>query len=77
MGYWEDVPERPDAPVIIVAAELQSRLNERLRDDYQVNSYGLRAPSVVLWLYIERNLWDRYVDLRLRPQNPAAEAPEP
>ncbi len=77
VGYWEHVPEHPDAPVIIVGAELQPQLDEQLQDEYQVNSYGLRAPSVVLWAYIERDLWDKYVDKRLRSQSAAAEATPP
>ncbi len=66
VGYWEEVPERPDAPVIICGAEFQEELEARLHDRYQVNSYGLRAPAFVLWAYIERDLWNRYVDERLR-----------
>jgi len=66
VGYWEEVPEQPDAPVIICGAELQAELDAQLQDRYQVNSYGLRAPAFVLWAYIERELWNRYVDERLR-----------
>ncbi len=66
VGYWEEIPERPDAPVIICGAEFQDELEARLQDRYQVNSYGLRAPAFVLWAYIERDLWSRYADERLR-----------
>ncbi|MBU0618243.1 MAG: TIGR03663 family protein [Planctomycetes bacterium] len=66
VGYWEEVPEDPDAAVIICGAELQEELEPRLRNEYQVNAYGLRAPAFVLWAYIERDLWNRYVDERLR-----------
>jgi uncharacterized protein (TIGR03663 family) len=68
VGYWEEVPEQPDAPVIIAATELQQQLDQHLQDAYQVNYYGMRAPSVVLALYIERELWNEYVERRLRTQ---------
>jgi uncharacterized protein (TIGR03663 family) len=70
VGYWEEVPAEPDAPVIICGAELQEQLEPRLHDKYQVNAYGLRAPAFVLWAYIERDLWKRYVDERLKPKEP-------
>jgi uncharacterized protein (TIGR03663 family) len=77
VGYWEEVPDEPDAPVIIVGSELQEELDRRLKNEYQVNSYGLRAPHVVLWAYIERELWNKYVDERLRPTSATAPAGPP
>jgi len=76
VGYWEQVPDDPDAPVVIVGADRQEELESRLRGQYQVNAYGLRAPHVVLWLYVQRDLWDRYVRQRLLPcSQPAASGP--
>jgi hypothetical protein len=56
---------------------LQEELNARLCGEYQVSYYGLRPPSVVLATYIERSLWDRYVELKLRPERAAQKAGSP
>lgn len=77
VGYWEDVPEEPDAPVVIVGAELQEGFDARRRGEYQSNTYGLRARAAVLWANIERGLWEKYVDERLRPQSLDSEAAAP
>ncbi len=77
VGYWEEVPDQPDAAVIICDAGLQEDLDRRLQDKYQVNAYGLRAPASVLWAYIERGLWDTYADERLRPQRTPPEVDSP
>ena len=77
VGYWEEVPAEPDAPVIIAGTELQPQLDARVQDAYQVNYYGLRQPSVVLAAYIERALWNRYIELKLKPRSAAQKADEP
>jgi hypothetical protein len=69
VGYWEHVPDDPDAPAIVVGAELQEELDAKKRNEYQESSKGLRPPATVLWLYIDRDLWNRYVDERLRPKS--------
>jgi hypothetical protein len=63
--------------VIIAAAELQSELEARLQNTYQVSYCGLRPPATVLVTYVDRELWDKYVDLRLRPQTGDSEAAGP
>lgn len=68
VGYWEEVPPDPEAPVIICGAEFQAELDACLTHEYQINAYGLRAPNTVLLLYIQRDLWEQYVEQRLQPQ---------
>ncbi len=77
VGYWDHVPDDPDAPVIVVGAELQEELDAKRWNEYQVNAYGLRAPHVVLWAYIDRDLWNSYVDERLRPKSATGPAGPP
>ena len=67
VGYWENVPPDPEAPVIICDSRFQAELDARLTHEYQVNAYGLRPPNTVLFLYIQRDLWDKYVYQHLRP----------
>ena len=65
VGWWRCVPPAPDADVVVVGDELLARFSATAHDAYQINSYGLRQPSVVLWLGVRRDLWDRYVRQRL------------
>ncbi|HNQ21567.1 MAG TPA: TIGR03663 family protein [Phycisphaerae bacterium] len=60
VGYWESVPADADAPVIVCAAELADKLQPALRDSYISSFYGLR-PDAALLLYVERGLWEKYL----------------
>ncbi|MCF7733545.1 MAG: TIGR03663 family protein [Akkermansiaceae bacterium] len=63
VGYWSEIPTAPDAPVMIVGADLQERLDPLLRDPYHTAYYGLR-PDVLLLLNIRQDLWERYLQIK-------------
>lgn len=68
VGYWHQAPGPPapaDAPMIIVSPEMEEATLQRLRDEYQTEYFGLR-PSVLLKVYIAKDLWDAF--LRTRAQ---------
>ncbi|MBW7907133.1 MAG: TIGR03663 family protein [Phycisphaerae bacterium] len=58
VGYWDDSPERLDAPIII-ACNAGEHLGVRLGDAYQASHYGLR-PDAILTVYCERSLYERF-----------------
>jgi uncharacterized protein (TIGR03663 family) len=55
VGYWETVPDDPDADVVIVSQGLRAALEEKLRGDYRADPYGLR-PDEMLFVYVKREL---------------------
>ena len=62
VGYWT-APGEPlalQAPVIVVSADHAAALDQALGDRYVSEFYGLRA-EVLLTLYIERGLWERFL----------------
>ncbi|HIA48220.1 MAG TPA: TIGR03663 family protein [Candidatus Hydrogenedentes bacterium] len=63
VGFYPEIPESPDADVIIAAPSLRTTLAEKLSDDYQLEIGGLR-PSVLRAVYIKRELWDAYMETR-------------
>ena len=63
IGYWEKIPASPDAPILVVNADLQEQLDPLLRDSYHTAFYGLRR-DVLLVLYIRQDLWDRYLEMK-------------
>jgi hypothetical protein len=63
VGYWSEIPVGPDAPVMVVSADLQERLEPLLRDSYHPAFYGLR-PGVLLILNIRQDLWERYLQMK-------------
>jgi uncharacterized protein (TIGR03663 family) len=65
VGYWETVPDRPDADVILASSTLQSELEPRLKAIYQVNTRGLRRDERLL-VYIRQDLWDAFTEHLLR-----------
>jgi predicted membrane-bound mannosyltransferase len=66
VGYWT-TPGGADsagaAPVVVASQENSPAVEAALGDGYVSEFYGLR-PDVVLTLYVERDLWQRYIRAR-------------
>jgi len=63
VGYWTNIAEAgrlDDAPVLVASQEYAEELDALLGDRYISEFYGLR-PGVLLTLYIERSLWERFL----------------
>ena len=62
VGYWAeaDDPVALQAPVIVAAMEHTATLDASLGDRYVSEFHGLR-PEVLLALYVERGLWQRFL----------------
>ena len=62
VGYWADLAAAPDvsAPVIVSSMGHVEALDAALGARYVSEFYGLR-PEVLLTLYVERGLWDRFL----------------
>ncbi len=62
VGYWTAPGDALalQAPVIVSSIEDTAALDKALGDRYVSEFYGLR-PDVLLTLYIERGLWDRFL----------------
>jgi uncharacterized protein (TIGR03663 family) len=62
VGYWADAKDLPalQAPIIVASAGNVDRLDAALGDRYVSEFFGLR-PEVLLTLYVERGLWDRFL----------------
>jgi predicted membrane-bound mannosyltransferase len=67
VGCWEELPEDPHAPVVIVTSDLQPTLDPRIYEGYHTSHYGMR-PGVVMLVYVDRALWDEFAR-RLSPQS--------
>jgi uncharacterized protein (TIGR03663 family) len=68
--WWHDsLPEDPYAPIIIVAAKLRAGLDDRSNRRYlSVGYYELR-PREFFELYVEFELWKRFVPTLPRPKD--------
>ncbi len=66
VGYWLRAAEAAPldaAPVILASADNAPDVEAALGDRYVSEFYGLR-PDVLLSLYVERGLWDRFLESR-------------
>jgi hypothetical protein len=59
IGWWDQVPADPFAPVMIVSAKLHAGLDEK-KTHVMVGYFQLR-PQVFLELYVELKLWQAYL----------------
>jgi uncharacterized protein (TIGR03663 family) len=60
VGYFDAIPDPPDADVIIVAPRVYPELAERLEHDYMGIVGGLR-PSVLRTVLIRQEWWDAFM----------------
>lgn len=66
VGYWirpDEAAPLPGTPVIIASQEHADTIGAQLGDDYVSEYYGLR-PDVLLAVFIERGLWERFLGTR-------------
>ncbi|MGD0258578.1 MAG: flippase activity-associated protein Agl23 [Verrucomicrobiota bacterium] len=59
IGWWDQVPADPFAPVMIVSANLHARLDEK-KTHIMVRYFQLR-PQVFLELYVDLPLWQTWL----------------
>jgi len=63
VGYWTsaaDAGRLDDARLLVAAQDRSAALDAALGDRYVSEFYGLR-PGVLLTLYVERGLWERFM----------------
>lgn len=75
VGYWRDLSEPGDAPIIIGSLSLQGELDQRLRDKYHTEFFGLR-PDVLMLAYIREDLWAGFIKERSGERAGAGGAPQ-
>ena len=67
--WWlGQMPDDPRAPMVIVSAKLQSDLTAKLDDQYQTAGLFELRPSVFLELYVEKDLWKKFLATRPKPE---------
>ncbi|MEA3364317.1 MAG: TIGR03663 family protein [Candidatus Hydrogenedentes bacterium] len=63
VGYWQEIPDNCDAPMVITTPKLAPEVHARLKNDYMSENYGLR-PAVRLVVFIRQDLWDAFMETR-------------
>jgi predicted membrane-bound mannosyltransferase len=71
VGYWAKTSELPDltAPVIVASMDNTETLDAALGDRYVSEFFGVR-PEVLVTLYVERGLWERFLARAARVRAP-------
>jgi len=60
VGWWNELPEAPFAPVMVVSAKLHANLDEK-KTHVMVRYFELR-PGSFFELYVELPLWKAYLE---------------
>jgi hypothetical protein len=61
-GWWEQLPDDPYAPIIIASTKLGARLDEKSDGAYVMTGIYEMHPGSFLELYVERALWEKFVE---------------
>ncbi|HEX4120166.1 MAG TPA: flippase activity-associated protein Agl23 [Verrucomicrobiae bacterium] len=61
IGYWDQIPDQPLVPIMIVSADLHAALDERPGKTHLMAGYFQLRPNVFMELYVSTALWAEYV----------------
>jgi uncharacterized protein (TIGR03663 family) len=61
VGYWDQIPDQPAAPIMIVSANLHADFDSRPGKTHLMAGYFELRPQVFLELYVHTNLWAAYI----------------
>ncbi|HSV72844.1 MAG TPA: flippase activity-associated protein Agl23 [Chthonomonadales bacterium] len=69
VGYWTEMPETLDAPVVIASPRFDEALTARLEATHLMTGFFVLRPHVLLQVWVDFPLWSRYVEKR-SPRRP-------
>ncbi len=61
VGWWAGIPADPYAPVMIVGSQWKAALDDRSNRDWLMVGYFELRPGTFLELYVQFDLWEKYV----------------
>ena len=61
VGWYDALPADPFAPIIVASSKLDARLDEKSNKKWILAGMFEQRPAVFLELYVELELWKRYV----------------
>jgi len=61
IGWYEELPADPYAPIILTSAKLGAALDDKSNKAYIMTGYYELRPNIFLELYVERGLWEKFV----------------
>ncbi|HEX7859404.1 MAG TPA: flippase activity-associated protein Agl23 [Verrucomicrobiae bacterium] len=62
VGWYDKLPDDPYAPIVIVSADLDARLDEKSEKKWIMAGMTELRPTKFLELYVELELWKKYVE---------------
>lgn len=62
VGFYDALPSDPFAPMVIVSSQLNARLDDRSDKKWIMVGMSELRPKVFLELYVELELWKKYVE---------------
>jgi uncharacterized protein (TIGR03663 family) len=69
VGWYDKLPDDPYAPIVIVSSKLNARLDEKSDRKWIMAGLTELRPRVFLELYVELELWKKYVATLPRPRD--------
>jgi uncharacterized protein (TIGR03663 family) len=69
VGWWSEVPPDPYAPIIVASSSLNANLDEKSDKRFLMVGLFQQRPGVGMELYVEFNLWKKYLEMRPPPQD--------
>ena len=61
VGFWDEIPNQPLAPIMIVSTDLHAAFDERPGKTHLMAGLFQLRPNVFMELYVSMPLWSAYV----------------
>jgi uncharacterized protein (TIGR03663 family) len=69
MGWYNQLPTDPFAPIVVISSKLDARLDDKSDKKWIMAGISEMRPGVFLELYVELELWKKYVAALPREQD--------
>jgi predicted membrane-bound mannosyltransferase len=68
VGWYDQLPADPLSPIVIVSSKLGARLDDLSDKKWIMTGYSELRPGTFLEMYVELELWKRYVETLAREE---------
>ena len=62
VGWYDKLPDDPYAPIVMVSSKLNARLDDKSDKKWIMAGLSEMRPGIFLELYVELELWKKYVE---------------
>lgn len=68
IGYWTQIPQDVDAPLVLVSPEFDEEATKRLDATHLMTGYYSMRPNAFFQVWVRMDLWTKYLEIKKASQ---------